>query len=87
MNLLCDLEPGTFFPALGRERKDGGRKGGSCVLKKQKGCHSPFRKLKEIRNGKGESRVKLHLFPHHALLSLDVGLPTTGRSHGTGKEN
>lgn len=46
--------------------------GGSCVLKTERfiiRC-SGARKLKEITNGKGWSRVKFHLFPDYVLQPL-----------------
>lgn len=67
--LLCDPAPSTSVSCPGKERKNGGRIGGSCVLKKQKGflqC-SGARILKESKKGKGWSRVELHLFPNCVL--------------------
>lgn len=65
--LLCDPAPGTSASCPGKGRKNGGRIGGSCVLKKQKGFpqRSGARILKESK--KGEGRVELHLFPNCVL--------------------
>lgn len=42
MKLLCDLEPGTFFPALGRGRKGEGKKDGGKVLCPEEAKWLPF---------------------------------------------